>query len=199
MLLSLSEFWVSIGGSWFNVTSPWGSEVSFYISDSWTEIEPSLKKGLHWLDIMPYWLRLVTFLCAYLVAKFCPTLCDPMDCTCQAPLSMEFCRQESWSGLLFPSPGDLPDPGLNLHLLHWQADSLPQSHQGSPRITLPKHWFFSYLLIEFFWQTLTRHGLWRKKRIKGYTKNIFYHSVTKLDVTSVWRSLHIGVQGSSGA
>ena len=101
MLLSLSEFWVSIGGSWFNVTSPWGSEVSFYISDSWTEIEPSLKKGLHWLDIMPYWLRLVTFLCAYLVAKFCPTLCDPMDCTCQAPLSKEFCSKNPVVGCYF--------------------------------------------------------------------------------------------------
>ena len=30
----------------------------------------------------------------------------------QAPLSMEFCRQEYWSGLPFPSPGDLPNPGI---------------------------------------------------------------------------------------
>ena len=44
-----------------------------------------------------------------------------------APLSMGFSRQEYWSGLPFPSPGDLPDPGLNLRLLHWQADSLPLS------------------------------------------------------------------------
>ena len=41
-----------------------------------------------------------------------PTLSDPMDCTCQAPLSMGFSRQEYWSGLPFPSPGDLPDPGI---------------------------------------------------------------------------------------
>jgi len=32
----------------------------------------------------------------------------------QAPLSMEFSRQEYWSGLSFPSPGDLPDPGIRL-------------------------------------------------------------------------------------
>ena len=39
-----------------------------------------------------------------------PTVWDPMDwVACQAPLSMEFCRQEYWSGLPFPSPGDLPD------------------------------------------------------------------------------------------
>ena len=47
-----------------------------------------------------------------LVAKLCPTLCNPMDCSSQAPLSLGFPRQEYWSGLPFPSPGDLPDPGI---------------------------------------------------------------------------------------
>ena len=36
----------------------------------------------------------------------------PWTVACQAPLSMEFFRQEYWSGLPFPSPGDLPDPGI---------------------------------------------------------------------------------------
>ena len=36
----------------------------------------------------------------------------PWTVTCQAPLSMEFSRQECWSGLPFPSPGDLPDTGI---------------------------------------------------------------------------------------
>ena len=54
-----------------------------------------------------------------------------MDCVArQASLSKEFSRQEYWAGLLFPSPGDLPSPGIELHLLHWQADSLLLSHQG---------------------------------------------------------------------
>ena len=50
---------------------------------------------------------------------------------CQAPLSMEFFRQEYWSGLPLPPPGIFPSPGSNLHLfgllhlLHWQAGSLP--------------------------------------------------------------------------
>ena len=35
-----------------------------------------------------------------------------MDCGPQASLSMEFSRQEYWSGLPFPTPGDLPDPGV---------------------------------------------------------------------------------------
>ena len=37
----------------------------------------------------------------------------------QAPLSMEFCRQEHWSGLPFPPPGDLPDPGIGCSLKNW--------------------------------------------------------------------------------
>ena len=52
----------------------------------------------------------------------------------QPPLSMGFLRQAYWSGLPFPTPGDLPDPETepaSLHLLHWQADSLPLSHLGS--------------------------------------------------------------------
>ena len=47
-----------------------------------------------------------------LAAQLCPTLCDPMDCSHQAPLFMEFSRQEYWSGLPSPPPGDLPDPGI---------------------------------------------------------------------------------------
>ena len=42
----------------------------------------------------------------------------------QASLSMGFSRQECWSGLLFPSPGDLPDAGIELKSPAWQADSL---------------------------------------------------------------------------
>ena len=47
-----------------------------------------------------------------LVAKSCPILCNPWTVAHQAPMSMGFSRQEYWSGLLFPSPGDLPYPGI---------------------------------------------------------------------------------------
>ena len=66
-----------------------------------------------------------------LVAKSCRTLETPWIVACQAPLSVEFSRQEYWSGLSFPLPGDLPNQGSNPSLLHWQADSLPLSHLGS--------------------------------------------------------------------
>ena len=46
------------------------------------------------------------------VAKSCPTLVTPWIVAYQAPLSMGFSRQEYWSGLPCPSPGDLPDPGM---------------------------------------------------------------------------------------
>ena len=47
-----------------------------------------------------------------LVAKSCPTLAIPWIVIWQASLSMGFSREEYWSGLPFPSPGDLPDPGI---------------------------------------------------------------------------------------
>ena len=50
--------------------------------------------------------------CCCLVAKSCLILVTRMDCTCQAPLSMGFPRQEYWSGLTSLSPGDLPNPGF---------------------------------------------------------------------------------------
>ena len=56
----------------------------------------------------------------------------------QAPLSMGFSRQESWSGLTFPSPGDVPDQGLNpclLWLLHCRQILYPLRHLGSPPFT----------------------------------------------------------------
>ena len=59
------------------------------------------------------------------VAQSCLTLCNPW--TLQ---SMEFSRPESWSGQPFPSPGDLPNPGIEPQSLALQADSLPAEPQG---------------------------------------------------------------------
>ena len=47
-----------------------------------------------------------------LVAKSCPILATPRTVARQATLSMRLSKQEYWSGLPFPSPGDLPDPGI---------------------------------------------------------------------------------------
>ena len=64
-----------------------------------------------------------------LVAHLCLTLCIPWTVTCLASLTMEFFRQEYWSGLPFSSPGDLPDPGTEHRSHALQADSLPTELQ----------------------------------------------------------------------
>ena len=83
------------------------------------------------------WIRLGVCLLGDLLqcAQSCLTLCDPMDCSHHAPLSMEFSRQECWSGLPFPSPGHLPDPGIKPTTLvspALQVNSLPLVPPGKP-------------------------------------------------------------------
>ena len=52
---------------------------------------------------------------------------------CRAPLSMGFFRQEYWSGLPCPPPGDLLDPGMEPRSPAWQVGSLPLAPPGKPR------------------------------------------------------------------
>ena len=65
-----------------------------------------------------------------LVSQSCPTLCNPMDSTGSSV--MEFSRQEYWSGLPCPPPGDLPNPGIKSRSPTLQADSLPSEPPGKP-------------------------------------------------------------------
>ena len=78
----------------------------------------------------------------------CPTLCDPMGCSPPGSLSMGYPRQEYWRALLFSSPGDLPNPGMEPESLMspalasgfftisatWQAqlNISPASHKYKP-------------------------------------------------------------------
>ena len=66
------------------------------------------------------------------VAQSCPTLCDPWTVAHQVPPSMGFSRQEYWSGLPFPSPGDLPNPGIEPRSPTLQADALTSAPPGKP-------------------------------------------------------------------
>jgi len=52
----------------------------------------------------------------------------------QAPLPLGFSKKEYWSGLPFPFPGDLPNPGIEPRSLAWKADSLPSEQPGKPSI-----------------------------------------------------------------
>ena len=56
----------------------------------------------------------------------------PWTVAYQAPPSTEFSRQECWGGLPFPSPGDLPDPGIKPGSPTLQADALPSEPPGKP-------------------------------------------------------------------
>ena len=78
------------------------------------------------------------FLHAYMLSCFSHVqlLVIPWTVAHQAPLSMGFSRQEYWSGLPCPPPGDLPDPGtepMSPVVPALQVDSLLLSHQGSPK------------------------------------------------------------------
>ena len=71
-----------------------------------------------------------------LFTQSCPTLCGPMDCSppVSSVLPMKFSTQEYLSELPFPSPGDLPDPGIKPMSPILQADSLPSESPGNPNI-----------------------------------------------------------------
>ena len=99
----------------------------------------------------------------------------------QAPLSMEFTRQEYWSGLPFPAPGIFYNLGIkpvSLVSLYWQIDSLPPSHLGSlfsglsliPKeiITLSRFEKLSYLLLD---SGSTKK---KKKKAKSAIENVRY-------------------------
>ena len=58
---------------------------------------------------------------------------NPWTADHEAPLSMGFSRQETWSGLPFPSPGALPDPGIEPRSPALQADALTSEPPGKPR------------------------------------------------------------------
>jgi len=52
------------------------------------------------------------YACTFSRSVMSDSFCDPMDCSPQAPLSLEFSRKEYWRGLPLPSPGNLPKPGV---------------------------------------------------------------------------------------
>ena len=84
-------------------------------------LEPPMKSStfssLASLDRSYMYIYIYTCMCAKLLQSRL-TIFDSMDWACQPPLSMGFSRQEHWSGLPCPPPGGLPDPGVELRLLH---------------------------------------------------------------------------------
>ena len=74
-------------------------------------------------------------ICCCLITKSCPTLCKPLDCSRPGSSVHGISQQEYWNGLPFPSPGDLPTPGIKSGSLALQVDSLPSEPPGKSKKT----------------------------------------------------------------
>ena len=70
--------------------------------------------------------------CCFPVTQSCSTLCDPVDCGPPGSSVRGLSQAEYWSRLPLPSPGDLPDPGIEPTSPALQEDSFPPSRQGGP-------------------------------------------------------------------
>ena len=79
---------------------------------------------------------LCVILIKVLVTQLCLTLCDPIDCSPPNSSVHGFFKQEYWSGLSFPSPGDLPNPGTEPGSPTFQANSLPYDPSGSCQLNV---------------------------------------------------------------
>ena len=78
---------------------------------------------------------------------------------CPSPLSMGFSRQEYWGGLTFPSPGDLPDPGIEPRSLTLGEDSLPSEPPGKPSCPTYVHFSTNYTAFSLLvHRALSSHG-----------------------------------------
>ena len=133
-----------------------------YSSGKWSWLYiPTVKIGNYYLFCVHYWpcipliasclsahLILMKVLCCCLVAKSCPTLLQPHAVAYQGPLSMGFSRQEYWSRLPFPSPGDLPDPGIESKLPALAYGFFTPESPGKPESCL--RWVLFYALF-YLW------------------------------------------------
>ena len=113
-----SQSWIFIWKNWCwswnsNTLTTWCEELTHLKRPwCWERLkagEEGADRGWDgWMVFLTQW----TCVCCVLVVQSCVTFCDPVDYSCQAPLSMGFSRWEYWSGLPFPSPWDLPNPGI---------------------------------------------------------------------------------------
>ena len=168
------------GGAWWAALSG--------VAQSWTRLKQLSSSSNNSQSLFPRKFIRPTYMCMRAKSlQSCLTLCNPMDCSPQAPLSMGFSRQKYWSGLPLPSPGDLPDPGVKpssplsaavagtlfssvccggrhplLCLLRWQAVSLSLAPPEKPR---PMYFPQQMLQVQEFWNKcvhllrLTDHSL----------------------------------------
>ena len=106
------------------------------------------------------WVWVFVLLCIVRMhAQSCPTLCSPMNCSPPGSSVHGISQARYWRRLAFPPLGDLPDPGTELHPLHWQVDSLSLSHlviSFGTNLPLQKRsstiWVFEQFSISLLWE-----------------------------------------------
>ena len=120
------------------------------------------------------------------------TLCDPMDCSPQAPLSMGFSRQEYWSGCHALLQGIFLTQGLNPNLLHWKQVLDHLSCRGSPTMHIFCHKSLSYLLGTFL-DCINEHKHFKDTYyiyIYIYTIKFLSRALSTLQPTKKARNVH---------
>ena len=137
-----------------------------------------------------------------LVTRPCLTLYGPIDCSSSVFLSVEFSRQEYWGGLLFPSPGDLSDPGIQSQSPVLQADSLLSEPWGKPNVNsnrivriidqpeiIFEHLCTWYHFIDIWTAKLKTTGdpkCWKFKILQKFCRTI-WHVTVKLVIQLLYR------------
>ena len=151
------SFWTCSNSFW---TKSWG------VTQVWAGF---LEEHVHSCSLEFCWIKNkaeCTGCVQCLIIQLFLTLCNPMDYVDpQAPLFMKFSRQEYWSGLPFPPPEDLPDPGIELTSPALQADSLPSVSPGSFLITL-----HILSLIHYKPSNSSNGNSWRLKLFRIFVK-----------------------------
>ena len=121
----------------FLFLNDWGKNKRRIFHDMWKLYEiliPVFIKKPHLFIYNYLWalsLCVCVCVCVCWLLSYVRLSATPWPVACQAPLSMGFFRQEYWSGLPFPSPENLPHPGIEPWSPALQADSLPFELQGS--------------------------------------------------------------------
>ena len=95
----------------------------------------------------------------------------PWTVAYQAPPFIEFSRQEYWSGLPFPSPGDLPNPGIKPRSSTLQADCLPSELPEKPLVRIKNARPIFFLSLQFSTQWYVYLYIFKEKKIPKKTKN----------------------------
>ena len=119
------------------------------------------------------------------------TLCDSMDYSCQAPLSMGFFRQEYWSGLPCPPPGDFPNTGVEPVSPAWQEDSLPTQPPGKHACSLSNlDEVASSSKCMTVYSESTRIGTLLLRSDWPYSIKLLYKSDQNITSLRIWVFLH---------